>query len=172
MAILFKKITRPVDLTNMDSAKKTYPQITYQYSNPSTLDEIAQEIGRTSGVSEGEAFSVLKDFRTLLKQKLIDGRTVNISGLGYFYLAAQSKGTDAAEDFTAADITGLRICFRANKDIRLNSGTTTRTDGLSLKDVDRVNKTSGSGGTDNPDDNNPGGNPDDGGETPDPDPAA
>ena len=92
MAILFKKITRPVDLTDKDSAKKTYPQITYQYSTPSTLEEIAQELGQTSGVSEGEAFSVLKDFRTLLKKKLIDGRTVNISGLGYFFLAAQSKG--------------------------------------------------------------------------------
>lgn len=171
MAILFKKITRPVDLTDLDSAKKTYPQITYQYSNPSTLDEIALEIGQTSGVSEGEAFSVLKDFRTLLKKKLIDGRTVNISGLGYFYLAAQSKGTDSAEDFTAADITGLRICFRANKDIRLNTGTTTRTDGLSLKDVDRVNKANSAGGNDNPDDNNPDGKPDgkpDDGETPDP----
>lgn len=167
MAILFKKITRPVDLTDLDSAKKTYPQITYQYSSPSTLDEIALEIGQTSGVSEGEAFSVLKDFRTLLKKKLIDGRTVNISGLGYFYLAAQSKGTDSAEDFTAADITGLRICFRANKDIRLNTGTTTRTDGLSLKDVDRVNKANSAGGNDNPDDNNPDGKPDDG-ETPDP----
>ena len=109
MAILFKKITRPVDLTDKDSAKKTYPQITYQYSTPSTLEEIAQELGQTSGVSEGEAFSVLKDFRTLLKKKLIDGRTVNISGLGYFFLAAQSKGTDTEESFTAADITGLRI---------------------------------------------------------------
>lgn len=170
MAILFRKITRPVDLTDQDSAKKTYPQITYQYSTPSTLDEIAQEIGQTSGVSEGEAFSVLKDFRTLLKKKLIDGRTVNINGLGYFFLAAQSKGTDTPEGFTAADITGLRICFRANKDIRLNTGTTTRTDGLNLKDVDRVNKVKDSGNTDNPDDNKPDGNPDNG-DTPDPDPA-
>ena len=172
MAILFKKITRPVDLTDKDSAKKTYPQITYQYSTPSTLEEIAQELGQTSGVSEGEAFSVLKDFRTLLKKKLIDGRTVNIRGLGYFFLAAQSKGTDTEESFTAADITGLRICFRANKDIRLNMGTTTRTNGLNLKDVDRINKANASGEDNNPDDgnpddNNPDGNPDDG-EAPDP----
>lgn len=173
MAILFRKITRPVDLTDKESAKKTYPQITYQYSNACTLDEIALEIGQSSGVSEGEAISVLKDFRTLMKKKLVDGRIVNINGLGYFYLAAQSKGTNLAEDFTSADITGLRICFRANKDIRLNTGVTTRTDGLSLKDVDKVNKSS------NIPDN--GGIPDDGGNTPDnpddnkgeaPDPAA
>lgn len=167
MAILFKKITRPTDLTDKDSAKKTYPQITYQYSAPCTLNEIAQEIARTSGSSEGASFSILKDFRTVLKRKLIDGRTVNINGLGYFFLAAQSKGTTVADEFTAADITGLRICFRADKDIRLNTGTTTRTDGLTLKDVDRVNKPNGSGSDDNPNDNTPDDNPD-GGVTPDP----
>lgn len=61
-------------------------------------------------------------------------------GIGYFYLSAQSKGTDKPEDFTANDISGLRICFRANKDIRLNAGTaSTRTVGLMFKDLDKLN---------------------------------
>ena len=64
---------------------------------------------------------------------------VNIEGLGYFFLAAQSKGAAKMEDFTAQDITGLRICFRANNDIRLHTGAATRSDGLKLKDVDRIN---------------------------------
>ena len=86
---------------------------------------------------------MLKDFRTLLKKLLLTGRTVNIDGLGYFFLAAQSKGTDLPEDFTAAD-----ICFRADSEIRLSTSTSTRTDGLVLKDVDRINaeKTDGDGG--------------------------
>lgn len=71
------------------------------------------------------------------------------------------------EDFTMADITGLRICFRANSDIRLFTGTSTRSDGLQFKDLDHIK------GTDtNPDGGNEGGgetpNPDSGGETPDP----
>ena len=82
---------------------------------------------------------MLKDFRTQLKKQLIAGRTVNIDGLGTFYLAAQSKGTDRPEDFSATDITGLRICFRANSEIRLSTNISTRTDGLVLKDVDRIN---------------------------------
>ena len=87
-----------------------------------------------------ETISVLKDFRTLMRKILLGGRSVNIDGIGYFYLSAQSKGTDKAEDFTASDITGLRICFRANKDIRLNAGaSSTRTDGLMFKDLDRLN---------------------------------
>ena len=83
--------------------------------------------------------SVLKDFRTELKEELLLGRSVNIDGLGFFYLAARSKGADTAETFTANDITGLRVCFRANKEIRITANGSTRSEGLSLKDVDRIN---------------------------------
>lgn len=76
----------------------------------------------------------------------------------YLHLSAQSKGTEKAEDFTIANISGLRICFRANSDIRLFTGTTTRSDGLKFKDLDHIND-SGSIGDGS----------DDGGETPDPD---
>lgn len=137
--ILFRKVKRLTDPKDKDSAKKVYPQITYKYNNAATLGECAKEISGSSGVSEGETISVLKDFRSLLKKLLLAGRTVNIEGLGFFYLAAKSKGTDTAEEFTASDISGLRICFRANNDIRLYTGTTTRTDGLAFRDVDRVN---------------------------------
>ena len=69
----------------------------------------------------------------------LSGRSVNIKGLGYFFLSAQSKGTEKAEDFTIANISGLRVCFRANSDIRLFTGTTTRSDGLKFKDLDHIN---------------------------------
>ena len=121
------------------------------------MKEIAKEISSNSGVSEGETISVLKDFRTLLRKTLLAGRSVNIEGLGYFFLSAQSKGTEKAEDFTSADIQGLRICFRANSDIRLSTGTSTRSDGLKFKDLDHINKSDVIGG--NPDDGNDGENP-------------
>lgn len=139
MTILFRKVQRLTDPTDASSAKRVYPQITYKYGKAATLGECAKEISGNSGVSEGETISVLKDFRTLLRKLLLTGRAVNIDGLGYFYLAARSKGTDTAEEFTAAEISGVRICFRANNDIRLHTGTATRTDGLSFKDVDRIN---------------------------------
>ena len=91
---------------------------------------------------------MLKDFRTELKEELLFGRSVNIDGLGFFYLAARSKGADTAEAFTANDITSLRVCFRANKEIRITANGSTRSEGLSLKDVDRINDelpTEGSG---------------------------
>lgn len=139
MAVLFRKVFRLSDPTNKSSVKKVYPVVTYKYDNAATLGEFAKEISSNSGVSEGETISVLKDFRALLRKTLLTGRSVNIEGLGYFFLAAQSKGAVKMEDFTAQDITGLRICFRANNDIRLHTGAATRSDGLKLKDVDRVN---------------------------------
>ena len=140
MTILYRKHYRLTDLSDKNSAKKAFPTITYEYGQAATLTEVAKEISGNSGVSEGETISVLKDFRTLMRKILLGGRSVNIDGIGYFYLSAQSKGTDKAEDFTASDITGLRICFRANKDIRLNAGaSSTRTDGLMFKDLDRLN---------------------------------
>lgn len=138
MAVLFRKVLRLSDPTNKDSVKKVYPVVTYKYSSPGSLGEFAKEISSNSGVSEGETISVLKDFRTLLKKTLLGGRSVNIEGLGFFFLAAQSKGADTMEDFTVQDITGLRICFRAHNEIRLHTGVGTRSDGLKLKDIDRI----------------------------------
>ena len=163
MAIRFRRVKRLCDPTNKSAGKKVYPVISYQYDTSATLKEFAKEISSQSGVSEGETISVLKDFRTLLRKTLLSGRSVNIDGLGYFFLSAQSKGTAELEDFTVADIQGLRICFRANSDIRLFTGTSTRSDGLQFKDLDHINASDGTGGN--------GGetpNPDQGGEAPDP----
>ena len=97
MAIRFKRILRLSDPTDKSSVKRTYPIISYKYDTAATLKEVAQEISGNSGVSEGETISVLKDFRTLLRKTLLTGRSVNIDGIGYFYLSAQSKGTDKPE---------------------------------------------------------------------------
>ena len=84
--------------------------------------------------------------------------------------SAQSKGTEKAEDFTVSDISGLRVCFRANSDIRLFTGTSTRSDGLKFKDLDHINDSSiidgdsGEGGEAPDPDGGAGGN----GEAPDP----
>lgn len=143
--ILFKKVERPSVPGDKSSTKMTYPVITYKYSNPSTLKEFAKEISSISGSSEGDVYGILKNFRKLLSKTLVSGRSVNIEGLGYFYLAALSKGKKVREEFNATDIEGLRICFRASNDIRVYTGTTTRTDGLVLKDVDRINDPNSSG---------------------------
>ena len=97
MSILYKKVWRLLNPLDKKSAKKVYPVITYKYGVAMDLKQIAKKISRLSGVSEGVVNSVLKDFRTELKEELLLGRSVNIDGLGFFYLAARSKGADTAE---------------------------------------------------------------------------
>lgn len=92
MSILYKKVWRLLNPLDKKSAKKVYPVITYKYGVAMDLKQIAKKISRLSGVSEGVVNSVLKDFRTELKEELLLGRSVNIDGLGFFYLAARSKG--------------------------------------------------------------------------------
>ena len=94
MAIRFKRVQRLCDPTNKEAGKKVYPVISYQYDTSATLDEFAKEISSTSGVSEGETISVLKDFRTLLRKTLLSGRSVNIKGLGYFFRSFQLKAKE------------------------------------------------------------------------------
>ena len=53
MAILFRKHERLSKLADQNSPKKVYPTITYKYSNPAKLKEVAKEISAMSGVSEG-----------------------------------------------------------------------------------------------------------------------
>ena len=100
---------------------------------------------------------MLKYFCSLLQEVLLEGRQVNIHGLGYFSLALQGQGADSEEKFTTNDITGLRICFRAHNDIRIHNGATTRTDGLDFLDVDKVNGETTSGTDDTGSDGEDGG---------------
>ena len=138
MAIRFRRVQRMADPRTPD-VKKFYPVISYKYDTPVTLREVALELSVNSGISEGATLSVLKDFRALLRKVLLNGRSLNLDGLGYFYLAAKSAGKLSAEELSANDISGLRVCFRANKDIRLTANGALRTRGLAFKDLDRLN---------------------------------
>ena len=138
MAIRFRRVQRMADPRTPD-VKKFYPVISYKYDTPVTLREVAVELSVNSGISEGATLSVLKDFRALLRKVLLNGRSLNLDGLGYFYLAAKSAGKLSAEELSANDISGLRVCFRANKDIRLTANGALRTRGLAFKDLDRLN---------------------------------
>ncbi len=140
MAILYKKVVRSSDPTQANSAKKAYPVIIYRYSHAANLAEFSKEISNNSYLSERDVSSVLNNFCRLLKKTLICGRLVNIDGLGCFSLSLQSQGIENPEKLTAADISGLRICFRANKDIRLKVGNAaTCSDELVFIDIDRIN---------------------------------
>ena len=64
-----------------------------------TLDEIAAEACRNSGFSEGAVVGVVTELQDLLKEKLSNGQTVVLPGIGRFSLRVESIGVDDPKEF-------------------------------------------------------------------------
>ena len=65
----------------------------------SRLDEIAAEACRNSGFSEGAVVGVVTELQDILKQKLTEGQTVVLPGIGRFSLRVESIGVDDPKAF-------------------------------------------------------------------------
>ena len=64
-----------------------------------TLDEIAAEACRNSGFSEGAVVGVVTELQDILKQRLTEGQTVVLPGIGRFSLRVESIGVDNPKAF-------------------------------------------------------------------------
>ena len=64
-----------------------------------TLDEIAAEACRNGGFSEGAVVGVVTELQDILKQKLTEGQTVVLPGIGRFSLRVESIGVDDPKAF-------------------------------------------------------------------------
>lgn len=64
-----------------------------------TLEEIAAEACRNSGFTEGTVVGVVTELQELLKEKLADGQTVVLPGIGRFSLRVKSIGVYDPKEF-------------------------------------------------------------------------
>ena len=64
-----------------------------------TLDEIAAEACRNSGFTEGSVIGVTTELQEILKERLREGQTVVLPGIGRFSLRVESIGVDNPKDF-------------------------------------------------------------------------
>lgn len=64
-----------------------------------TLNEIAAEACRNSGFSEGSIVGVVTELQDILKERLREGQTVVLPGIGRFSLRVESIGVDNPKDF-------------------------------------------------------------------------
>lgn len=174
MSVIYKVITRPSDPRIPNSPKKYFPHL-ITLGQSVNLKYIAQKMQDRSSLSVGDIKSVVQNFVDKLKEQLLEGKSVNIEGLGVFMLTARSKGADVAKDISAKSIEGVRIFFQANKELRITKTATRADEKLDLISLDDyLKKLKSDVGGNDPDNENPdNGNPDDGnegggGEAPDP----
>ena len=123
MSVIFRTVERPSDPRVENSPKKYFPQLV-TLGQSVNLAFIAQKMQDRSSLSIGDIRSVVQNFVEKLKEQLLEGKTVNIAGLGVFMLAAKSKGSDKAEDITAKSVDSVRICFQANKELKITKTAT------------------------------------------------
>ena len=126
MSVIYKVVTRPSDPRVPNSPKKYYPHL-ITLGQSVNLKYIAQKMQGYSSLSIGDIKSVIQNFVEKMKEQLLEGKSVNIEGLGVFMLTACSKGADAAKDVNAKSVDSVRIFFQANKELRITK-TATRAD--------------------------------------------
>ena len=64
-----------------------------------TLDEIAAEACRNSGFSEGSVIGVATEIQDIMKERLRNGQTVVLPGIGRFSLRVESIGVEDPKEF-------------------------------------------------------------------------
>ena len=123
MSVIFRTVERPSDPRVENSPKKYFPQL-ITLGQTVDLAFIAQKMQDRSSLSIGDIKSTMQNFVEKLKEQLLEGKTVNIAGLGVFLLAAKSKGEEKAEDVTAKSVDSVRIFFQANKELKITKTAT------------------------------------------------
>lgn len=158
MSVIFRTVERPADPRVENSPKKFYPQLV-TLGQSVDLAYIAQKMQERSSLSVGDIKSTMQNFVEKLKEQLLEGKTVNISGLGVFLLAAKSKGEETADKVTAKSVDSVRIFFQANKELKITKTATRAGERLDLVSLDDYLKgkttveggsEGGSGGGNNP----------------------
>ena len=64
-----------------------------------TLDEIGKEICKNSSFSEGTVLGIVTELQDTMKEKLREGQTVVLPGIGRFSLRVESIGVDDPKAF-------------------------------------------------------------------------
>ena len=139
MSVIYKVITRPTDPRVPNSPKRFYPHL-ITLGQSVNLKYIAQKMQDRSSLSVGDIKSVIQNFVEKMKEQLLEGKSVNIEGLGVFMLTARSKGAELAKDINAKSVESVRIFFQANKELRVTKTATRADEKLDLISLDEYLK--------------------------------
>ncbi|MCD8303208.1 MAG: hypothetical protein LUC86_00025 [Prevotellaceae bacterium] len=70
-----------------------------------------------STLSKGLILHILTDMVSCMKEKLLDGTKIKLDDFGSFWISLQSNGQESADNFTASDITGIRVRYTVGSDM-------------------------------------------------------
>ena len=136
------------NIASKDKKKKWHPCL-IKMGNVVDTQMIGETIAERSSLTAGDVHNVIRNLMAVMREQLLNSRTVKLEGLGTFTMVCQSrcKGVDAEADVSPAQITGLRCQFTPEY-TRDAGGNITRAliQGASYIHVNQLTKALGAGG--------------------------
>ena len=120
--------SNPLDI---NSEKLFYPRAVC-LAKSVNIKQMTEYIKEISSLSRGDVRSVLQSFVEKLKEQLIEGKHVNIDGLGVFSLSLRSQGEKLKKELSPKSIDSVHICFKANKELQVSKAATRANEKLSF----------------------------------------
>lgn len=118
MSVLYKVVSKKPSGRLSNGAPKYYPVLTGR--RQVAIREVCKIIASSSSMTPGDVKGVLEGLIQLIPDLLMDGRTVKLDGFGTFSLHASAVGQDTPEKVTLRDITGVKMSFLPDKEIKRN----------------------------------------------------
>lgn len=113
MSMKFKATVRK---SPVDKSLKYYPAS----ASPErvSLDRIVKEVEEVGTVHESDVKAVIAAFYRRIIAHLQDGHSVNLEDLGSFRTSITGKGSEQADDVTAASIQRVRVVYTPSSVLR------------------------------------------------------
>jgi predicted histone-like DNA-binding protein len=83
-----------------------------------TINEFAEKIAGRSSLTKGDILNVLANFIDELPSLLAIGMSVQLGDFGTLRLSLASKGIENPDDFTVANITGVKVIFTPSVELK------------------------------------------------------
>ena len=112
-----KKIQYSVSLLKNPVKGTTKAYGNLQLTGVVTINELANHMAEHNTVfSKGTIVGVLSDLGSCLRELILQGYKIQLADIGSFEPTLRTKGEAKVEDFTAADITALKVIFSLGSD--------------------------------------------------------
>ena len=82
-------------------------------------DELARLIERNCSVKRSDVLAVLAELSDVIAQKLADSHRVRLAGIGSLMVGLNGQPCSDPTQYDASYVTGLHLCFKPEKELRL-----------------------------------------------------
>lgn len=110
MALIFKPFKS--ELPTKDGEQLYYPRLV-KYGKVVNTQKLGELIAEKSSVTPGDCHNVVRNLMSVMREQLLNSRTVRLDGLGTFTMIARAggKGVKTAAEVNSAQIKGLKCQF-------------------------------------------------------------